>query len=313
MAGKGKIKVGLIYGGQSFEHEVSKMTAKSILDNIDREKFDVKEIYIPKDGKFDEKILDDINAAFLAVHGPNCEDGKLQQLLENRGIKYTGAGVKASRLNMDKVAQHEIFRSAGLNVTDYLIVKSTDDLAATGKKIEEKLGFPYFVKPNNGGSSVGMSRVVNINKLQEAISEALKLDNTLIIEKAVLEPTELEVAVLGNHDLTVSEPGEIIVPDDSYYSYENKYFDPYETIQVARIKPEIAGQIKEQAKIAYKATGCAGYARVDFLVDKKNKIFINEINTLPGFTKISMFPKMMAAKGISYKELITRIIELALE
>lgn len=154
-----KIKIGIIYGGESFEYDVSKMTAKSILENIDRELFDVKQIYIDKNGNFEENLLDNIDVAFLAVHGPNCEDGKLQQILENRGIKYTGPGVEASQINMDKILQHDYFKKAGLPVVEYRGFDKND--IDTIKEYVENIGMPVFVKPNNGGSSIGITELAN--------------------------------------------------------------------------------------------------------------------------------------------------------
>lgn len=304
-----KIKVGLIFGGASPEHEVSKMTAKSILDHIDLELFDVTEIYIDKNGKFDESLLSSIDVAFLAVHGPNCEDGKLQQFLEDRKIRYTGPGVEASRINMDKVLMHESFKKAGLPTVEFhSFNKSTlnqiDDYI---KKIE----LPIFIKPNNAGSSIGISRVKDIDNLQTAIYEAFNYDDQICIEKAVDNPREIELAVLGNDDLIISNPGEVISHGE-FYSYETKYFKPFETTTESKLTQNQIDELKDLAQKAYTATGCRGYSRVDFLLGS-GKIYLNEINTLPGFTSISMFPKLMEAVGIDYKTLITRIINLALQ
>lgn len=309
---KEKIKVGLLYGGQSFEHEVSKMTAESILENIDQDKFDVTKIYIDEDGNIDESLLKDIDVAFLAVHGPNCEDGKLQKYLEDRGIKYTGAGVEASKLNMDKIRMHDAFAKAGISVIKYFGGDKETYLSGIEKKITESFGYPVFVKANNAGSSVGVSKVSDASELKKAVEDALKWDNEIIIEQAVKNPREVEVAVLGNSDLTISEPGEVN-SDGQFYSYDAKYFHPFSTKTKAELSPEQIEQIKEMAEKAYESTGCKGYARIDFLIDEVGKIYLNEINTLPGFTKISMFPKLMADAGISYKYLITKIIYLALE
>lgn len=304
--------VGIIYGGQSFEHEVSKMTKESIVKNIDRELFDIQEIYIDKKGKFDKSLLNNIDVAFLAVHGPNCEDGKLQKYLDDQGIKYTGAGVEASKINMDKIKEHQLFEKAGLKVTEYMFFnnkKSVEDI------IESfiKFGFPVFVKPNNGGSSVGISKANNIGELKQSLKESFKYDTKVIVEKSVENHRELELAVLGNNDLIISDPGEIL-SNGKFYSYISKYFQPFKTDSRAKnlSKTQIE-KIKKMAETAYRCTKCQGYARVDFLLDQNGEIYINEINTLPGFTKISMFPKLMQELGITYKDLITRIINLAFE
>ncbi|MCX6811452.1 MAG: D-alanine--D-alanine ligase [Candidatus Berkelbacteria bacterium] len=309
---RGKIKVGLIYGGASFEHQVSKMTAKSIEQNIDRSLFEIIKIYIDKKGKFNCMLLKDIDIAFLAVHGPNCEDGKLQSYLEKKGIKYTGSRIETSKINMDKIRMHKAFNDEGINTVKYLGFKKNQTKAKIGEKIDEEIGFPCVIKPNNTGSSIGISKVEDFNGLRRAISLAFIYDKKIIIEEAIEEPRELEIAVLGNKRLILSEPGEILA-HGRVYSYQSKYFRPFKTKTVAEnLKKGQINQIKEMARKAYLVTGCRGYARIDFFRAKDGEIYINEINTLPGFTKISMFPKMMAAKGIKYKDLITRIINLVL-
>lgn len=304
-----KIKVGLIYGGASPEHDVSEMTADSVRENINKDKFEIKDIYIDKDGKFDESLLNDIDVAFLATHGPNCEDGRLQQCLEDQGIKYTGSGVDASRINMDKGLMHRTFKEAGLPTVEFEDFDKGEINKA--KKFAQNVGFPVFVKPNNAGSSIGVSPVKNLRGLGEAIALALEYDKKITIEKAIVFPREIEVAILGNSDLTISQPGEVLTHGD-FYSYENKYFKPFETTVSAALSPEKSEEIRQLAKKAYFSTGCRGYARVDFFLDEDN-IYLSEINTLPGFTPVSMYPKMMANIGISYQDLITKIIELALE
>jgi D-alanine-D-alanine ligase len=309
---KEKIKVGLIYGGASFEHEVSKMTAESIEDNIDRSIFKLINIYIDKKGKFDHRLLNDIEIAFLAVHGPNCEDGKLQSYLEKKGIRHTGSGVEASKINMDKVKMHQIFKDSGLKTVRFSGFTKNQAKAKIEQKINEEIGFPCFIKPNNTGSSIGVSKIEDFNGLKKAINLSFRYDNKIIIEEAVEEPRELEIAVLGNKQLILSQPGEILA-HGKVYSYQSKYFKPFKIKTVAaNLKRKETKQIKDMARKAYFSTGCRGYARIDFLMAKDGEIYINEINTLPGFTKISMFPKMMAAKGIKYKDLITRIINSAL-
>jgi D-alanine-D-alanine ligase len=307
-----KIKVGLIYGGESFEHEVSKMTADSILENIDQDKFEVTKMYINKDGHLDEKLLKDIEVAFLAVHGPNCEDGKLQKYLEGSGIKYTGSGVEASALNMDKIKMHDAFKKAGIPVVEYLGFDKKNGDSEIIEKTEREIGYPCFVKANNAGSSVGVSRASNIHELRQAILEAFKCDDQIIVEEAVKNPREIEVAVLGNDELTLSDPGEVS-SNGQFYSYDAKYFHPFNTEAKAELLPEQIKTIKEMAEKAYGSTGCKGYSRIDFLIDESGKIYLNEINTLPGFTKTSMFPKLMAGAGITYKDLISKIIYLALD
>lgn len=307
-----KLNVGVIYGGQSFEHEVSKMTAESILQNIDRDLFDIREIYIDKNGGFNEKLLDDIDVAFLAVHGPNCEDGKLQQYLEDREIRYTGSGVSSSKINMDKIRMHQRFEEAGLPVVKFIGFKKTNGDTEIIKKVETEIGYPCFIKPNNAGSSIGISMARNIHELREGILKAFKHDDQIIIEEAVKGSRDVELGVLGNFDLIISNPGEIVF-DEDFYNYNAKYFNDNTAVILEKLSDSIKEEMKEMATRAYKATNCMGYARIDFFLDQNERIFINEINTLPGFTASSMFPKLMKNRGIKYKELITRIINLALE
>lgn len=306
-----KKRVGLMYGGDSFEHEVSIMTAKSIYKNIDNDLFDVIKIFINKDGKFDCKLLKNIDVIFLAVHGPNCEDGKLQKILKKARIKYTGSGINASKLNMDKVKMHKAFKDANIPTVKYIGFKYDDDRNEIVRKIEKSIGYPCFVKPNNTGSSVGVSKANDKNELEQSVNKAFQYDQKIIVERAVDNFKDVEIGVLGNNALTISDPGEVIY-DDDFYTYNAKYFDRNTAIKYG-LDPLVKQKIKKMAEDAYKVTGCSGYARIDFFMDGNNHIFINEINTLPGFTESSMFPELMAKIGIGYKELVIKIIYLALE
>jgi D-alanine-D-alanine ligase len=307
-----KLKIGLIYGGDSFEHDISCLTAESILKNIDRDLFDVKEIYIPKSGKIDFDKLSDIDLAFLAVHGPNCEDGELQKVLEENNIKYTGSGVTASALNMNKAKMHSAFKNAGLPVVKYLSFTKFDSDTEIGAKTEAKIGYPCFIKPNNAGSSIGISKAKNIHELRLGIVKAFKYDDDITVEEAIKNPREIEIGILGNKELILSKPGEVL-SEGQFYSFDAKYSHPFKTTIKTNLGVEKILELKKIAERAYKTTGCCGYARIDFLLDEKENIFISEINTLPGFTKISQFPKLMEATGIKYKDLITKIINLAIE
>lgn len=310
---KKKINVGVLYGGASCEHEVSKMTAKSILKNIDRAKFNVLEIFVDKNGDFNHKNLNKINIAFLAFHGENYEDGKFQEYLDSRGVKYTGSGAEASQINMDKDLQKIYFAKAGLKTVDYLTIDGDASISETDERIVETLNYSCFIKPVNAGSSLGISKVSNKSDLKKAIIEANKIGTKIVAEKAVNKPRELEIAVLGNDNLIVSNLGEVLT-SGQFYSYETKYLKPFSTSTSPKnLSENLSRKIKDWAKKAYKITGCKGYARVDFFLDRKGELYINEINTLPGFTAISMFPKLMEASGINYKYLITKIIELGLE
>lgn len=306
-----KLKVGVLYGGDSCKHEVSCMTADSILKHIDQDKFDVAEICVDRQGNFDHKLLADIDIAFLAFHGENYEDGKFQEFLEAKKIKYTGSGVKASEINMNKELEKQHFRQAGLKTAEYITVSGKHSTKEIAKMIDETLDYPLIVKPVSMGSSLGMTKAGGEEDLVQALEEARKINDNIIIEKLIECPRELEVSILGNDNLIVSDPGEVITCGQ-LYTYETKYFKPFETTDKPKhLSKEVVAKIKDWAKKAYRATGCRGYGRVDFFLAPNGELYINEINTLPGFTKISMFPKLMQKVGISYKDLITRIIELA--
>ena len=308
-----KIIVGLIYGGKSVEHEASKMTAASIRENIDCRKFEVVEIYVDKKGKFKTDLLKTIKVAFLAWHGPNCEDGRFQKYLERRKIKYIGSGPEASRINLDKNLQKKYFQKAGLQTVEFFAVNNKIPLREINNKITNRFGYPCFIKPSNTGSSLGVAKCHCNSDLKEALKKAKRISRKIVVEQTIDNPREIEIAILGNRRLLISEPGEILT-HGKFYSYQAKYFKPFKTKTIAKnlTKKQIR-QIKTMAKKAYKITDCRGFARIDFFLTPNNKIYINEINTLPGFTKISMFPKMIKAKGVKYKDLITIIINLALK
>ena len=348
----GKIKVGIIFGGMSTENEVSVVSAGSILENIDREKYEVFPIYIDKEGKWYEykedgrkrtlgekvenideiqNIIDYIqklDVVFPVLHGLYGEDGTIQGLFELLKIPYVGCKVLASSVGMDKVYTKIVFEKAGINQTPYEYVrkyknkyiyvdKNFDekilDLKEIAKKITEKLEFPMFIKPSNSGSSVGVKKAENENELIENIEYASKFDNKILIEQGVIGK-EVECAVLGNEKVIASCVGEIKAADE-FYSYDAKYKNEESKTEIpANISEEISEEIRKEAIKAFKAIDGKGLSRVDFFVENKtNRIIINEINTMPGFTDISMYPKMFAKSGISYEKLITNLIELALE
>ena len=256
-----------------------------------------------------------IDVVFPVLHGKNGEDGTMQGLLEIAGIPYVGCKVLSSAACMDKDVCHTLLSGAGIAQVKWLtFLKGNTDFDAAEKAVEHELGWPVFVKPANAGSSVGISKVKSADMLKEAMELAFEHDVKIIIEEAVLSPIEVECAVLGNDELLVGGPGEI-VPADEFYSYDAKYFnDESETFLKARIDDSVAEEIRETAKRAYKVLGCSGLTRVDFLINgETGKIVLNEPNTLPGFTNISMYPKLIMSTGISYSELIDRLLELACE
>ena len=347
-----KIKVGVIFGGMSTENEVSVVSAGSILGNIDRKKFEVFPIYIDKQGKWYifiedgkkrelgaeveniieieniEEYLQKLDVVFPVLHGLYGEDGTIQGLFELLKIPYVGCRVLASSVGMDKVYTKIVFEKAGLNQTPYEYVRKYKDtyiyidknfnekildLKEIAKKITENLEFPMFVKPSNSGSSVGVKKAESEKELIENIEYASKFDNKILIEQGI-KGREIECAVLGNEEVIASCVGEIKSADE-FYSYDAKYKNEESKTEIpAEIPEEISEEIRKQAIKAFKAIDGKGLSRVDFFVeDKTNKIIINEINTMPGFTSISMYPKMFEKSGIPYRELITRLINLSLE
>ena len=260
--------------------------------------------------------IDNVDVIFPVLHGPYGEDGTLQGLLEMAGIAYVGAGVAASALGMDKLLFKDIARAHGLPVTPYLPIKRVvweERPEQVLGRIEAEIGYPCFVKPANLGSSVGITKAHDRSELIDALGEAARYDRKLLVEIAV-DAREIEVAVLGNDEPIASVPGEI-VPGNEFYDFAAKYLDGTSALLIpAPLPDDTALDIRRMAVQAYVATDCAGMARADFLLDRgTGTVYINEINTIPGFTPISMYPKLWAATGIPYAELIDRLIELAME
>lgn len=257
-----------------------------------------------------------VDVVFPVLHGPYGEDGTIQGLLELADIPYVGAGVLGSALGMDKALMKTVFKAKGLPVVDHLVIKRRDwetNSREVIQRIEKALGYPCFVKPANLGSSVGVSKVHGPAELPAALNLAARYDRKMLAERAV-DAREIECSVLGNDDPIASVPGEII-PCNEFYDYEAKYIaGESELIIPADLPPAVTQQVRHLAIEAFLALDCAGMARVDFLLDKKtDQIYISELNTIPGFTPISMYPKLWEASGIPYPELIDRLIELALE
>lgn len=255
-----------------------------------------------------------IDAVFPVLHGRNGEDGSMQGLLEIAGIPYVGCRVLSSALCMDKDVCHAVLKNAGVPQVKWLTFMKGCDLGEAFRAVTAELGYPVFVKPANAGSSVGITKAKSEAELDAAFDLAFANDRKIIVEAAVKNPIEVECAVFGNGELTVGGPGEI-VPADEFYSYDAKYFNAESKLYIpARLSEEKAEEIRETAKRAYRVLGCCGLTRVDFLVDRETgEVVLNEPNTLPGFTNISMYPKLMMAAGMSYKGLISGLIELAAE
>jgi D-alanine-D-alanine ligase len=313
-----KTRVAVIYGGRSGEHEVSLRSAKSIMDAMDPEKYKVLHFLISKEGRWSPRPIvpepggnQEIDVVFPALHGTFGEDGTLQGLLELAELPYVGAGVLASSVSMDKEVMKRLAKERGLPVVDYLVVRGPQLSDAEG--ICSQLGFPAFVKPANLGSSVGISKASNCAELKSAVELAASYDRKVIVERGILG-REFECAVLGNDQPMASVPCEIL-PSRDFYDYDDKYLlEQAQTVIPADLP---AGQTEELQRLAvecYRAVECEGMARVDFLLESATgRLYINEINTIPGFTSISMYPKMWEYSGIPMPKLIDRLIQLALE
>jgi D-alanine-D-alanine ligase len=371
-----RLRIGVLYGGRSGEHEVSLASAAAVFANLDRNRYEPVAIRIEKDGRWaladkpplatsaaevieqsrveaarqirtgrevhlvsrpsEETILSikrapeaspepteasvtglHLDVIFPVLHGPYGEDGTIQGLLELANVPYVGAGVAASALGMDKALMKVMFAAHGLPVCDYQVVlrrdweRQSDTIAAD---LERRLRFPMFVKPANLGSSVGISKAKNQTSLRDAMDLAGSFDRKIVIEAAVPDAREIECAVLGNDEPQTSVPGEVI-PSREFYDYEAKYLDEgSKTVIPADLPAALAEEIQRLSVAAFQALDCAGTARVDFLLSRDSgAVVLNEVNTIPGFTTISMYSKMWEASGVSYPALIDRLVELALE
>ena len=342
-----KIRVGVIYGGKSGEHEVSIASAASVMKHLDRAKYDAVPIHIGKDGRWAlaaqaptaisaAEVLKQAKTAALQVvdpttvvsgsgldvifpvlHGPYGEDGTVQGLLELANVPYVGSGVLGSAVGMDKAVMKTLFAAAGLPIVPHLTVLRREwqkDGAGITARVRDGLKYPVFVKPANLGSSVGISKAKSDAELGDAMTLALDFDRKVVIEAGVPNAREIECAVLGNDDPITSLPGEI-VPSGEFYDYHAKYIGGSSTeIIPAKLSDEQVREIQRLAVEAFRSVDGAGLSRVDFLLSRDNgEMYLNEVNTMPGFTTISMYPKMWEASGLKYPDLIDRLITLALE
>ncbi len=365
-----KLRVGIIYGGRSGEHEVSIASAAAVVQNLDKQRYEAIPIRIEKDGRWiiadrlpvsssaaeviehsrtntahrlgrggreahliahpgDEQMITidrgatpaitglALDVVFPVLHGPYGEDGTVQGLLELANIPYVGAGVLASAVGMDKAVAKLVFAARGLPQTNYLVVLRNEWKSApanTTAAVASALGYPVFVKPANLGSSVGISKAKREADLAAAIDLAAEFDRKIVIEAAVPNAREIEIAVLGNDSPEVSVPGEVI-PSREFYDYQAKYLDDdSRTVIPADLPADVVTEVQRLAIEVFRAVDCAGMARVDFLMDRTTeKLYVNEINTIPGFTTISMYSKMWAASGLAYPDLLDRLVSLARE
>ena len=348
-----KINLAVLFGGASSEHEVSRMSVTSILANLNREKYRIIRIGIQKDGGWwlyqgpDEAILNGdwekdpgncrctlsydpatpgivtengqlipVDVAFPVLHGKNGEDGTVQGAFELHGIPYVGCGVLASAVCMDKGVTNTLLQAAGIPEADFIWFYTEDYQETPARYLQEcagKLGFPVFVKPANAGSSVGVSKARSEEELKAAIQTASKEDGKIVVEAAV-DGIEVECAVLDNSHPVASCVGEI-VPPDGFYGYDSKYLNNTSSLYIPeRIHEEAVKKVRERAVQAFRLLGCSGLARVDFFVRRSDgEVLLNELNTLPGFTSISMYPKLFGHDGVPYPELLDRLIQLAVE
>lgn len=345
-----KIKLAVVFGGMSTEHDVSIVSGTSVIKNLDKTKYDIYPIYIGKTGywyiytptkrvyKVGDSIdnisslsnpiqyLSQMDCIFPVLHGLYGEDGSIQGLFELTNVPYVGCKVLASSISMDKVYTKIIFEKAGLDQAKYIYIRENngkyiyvdekfDEIICTLEQvtgiIEEKLKYPMFIKPSNSGSSVGISKAKNKDELKEAVTYATQFDKKILIEEAI-KGRELECAVLGNEEVQASCIGEVLSAEE-FYSFDSKYNNNESKTQIpADLPTEISEEIRRKAIKAFKAVNGRGLSRVDFFVEQgTNRIIINEINTLPGFTDISMYPKLFETSGINYSQLLDKLIELA--
>ena len=337
-----KIKLGIIYGGKSTEHEVSIRSASSVFDALRKDKYELELIYITKDGQWllandkkevkiidqtkgreilvspasgltvDNKVLE-IDAVLPILHGTAGEDGTIQGLLELANIPFAGCSVRSSAVCMDKDMTKRLLQENGIETAAGIMVNYFEQDQVNYKDVETKLGLPMFIKPVNQGSSVGVSKVTNESEFYQALELAFNFDSKVMIEKGI-DGREIEVSVLGDEELFVSVPGEI-VSNTEFYSYDSKYLDDDGAVLniPANLDDEVQKRIQDIAKKTFRTLDCEGIARVDVFLEQSGKIIVNEVNTLPGFTSISMYPKLLEVSGIPYADLLDQLVTLALK
>ena len=351
-----KIRVGILFGGRSAEHEVSLQSAKSVIDAIDKEKYEVVPLAICKNGTWfsptsipyilnhdnpklvklnrmgedialvpgnnnqqlvaldAKKAINKVDVIFPILHGTYGEDGSIQGLCRMANIPFVGANIIGSAVGMDKDVSKRLLKAADIPIADFLVFNKMDKREIIYSHVKSKIGTPLFIKPANLGSSVGIKKVYNEKDFYEAVEHAFQFDNKIVIEENI-SGREIECSVLGNESPIVSVPGEIIPRKGDFYSYEAKYIDESgaELKIPAKLPIDVAKAVRNLAIKSYKVLCCDGMARVDSFITEDYKIYINEINTIPGFTSISMYPKLWEATGIPYSELIERLINLAID
>jgi D-alanine-D-alanine ligase len=333
-----KIKIGVIFGGRSGEHEVSLVSAESVMNALDKKKYEVIPLGITKAGEWvtgrskllelfkkgkikkgsrlPPEILKKVDVVFPVLHGTYGEDGTIQGLFEMLNVPYVGAGVLGSAVGMDKVVQKQLCEQAGLPIVKYVWFLKEEwakKRINVLRHIEKALKYPCFIKPANMGSSVGISKAKNRRELIVGINLAARYDSKILVEQAVPNVREIECSVLGNNEPIASLPGEVVASGE-FYDYNAKYVDGRsKTVIPAHLSKRSVETVRKLACHVFEVTNCLGMARVDFLLDnKRQKIYVNEINTIPGFTSISMYPKLWEASGLSYPNLLNALVDLAL-
>jgi D-alanine-D-alanine ligase len=359
-----KLRIGVVFGGRSGEHEVSLASARSVLAAIDRTRYEVVPMGIAKDGQwlvggdplralaeaagvtlalplpaptFDSggsggagatglsrvatagglpaATAAGLDVVFPVLHGPYGEDGTLQGLLELADLPYVGAGVLASAVGMDKATMKAVFQAHGLPIVPHLVARDhewAEGAATIARRVAAELGYPCFVKPANLGSSVGISKVENPARLATAVEEAFRHDRKILVERGIVA-REIEVSVLGNDHPEASVPGEVL-PGKDWYDYEAKYTEGIAKLMIpAVLAAPVAEEFRRFAVAAFRAVDAAGLARVDFFLEGDERIWVNEINTMPGFTQTSAYPRLWEASGLPYPQLVDRLVTLALE
>ncbi len=351
---KRKLRVAVLFGGKSAEHEISILSARNIVEAMDKKKYEIVAIGIDKEGRwfhderreflsadgpsrvacprerdsaavvpgaprvplirvFPRRALGAVDVVFPVLHGPFGEDGTVQGLLRTADVPFVGAGVLGSAVGMDKDVMKRLLRDAKIPTADFLVFHRKSSTPLDFGSIRRRIGLPFFVKPANLGSSVGISKVSGRQAFDAAVKEAFRFDDKILVEEFI-QGREIECSVLGNENPMASLPGEIITSHD-FYSYDAKYIDEKgaQLVIPAKLPQRTVSAVQRTAIRTFKALCCEGMARVDFFLRPNAEVMVNEINTIPGFTKISMYPKLWEASGISYARLIDRLIQLALD
>jgi D-alanine-D-alanine ligase len=307
---KKKLKIAVFFGGKSAEHEVSVQSASNVIKALDKEKYQITPIKINKDGNFNIAKIENFDVVFPVLHGPFGEDGSMQGLLKLAGVPFVGPSVLGSAVGMDKDVMKRLFREAGIPIGKFMVLHSGEKVSFT--KIKKELGLPVFVKPANLGSSVGIHKVKNEKEWANAIKDAFQYDSKLVIEKNIIG-REIECSVLGNEKPVASIPGEIIA-NQEFYSYDAKYINKGSVAEIpAKIDKKTIKKVQEMAVRVFQTLCCEGMGRVDFFLKDNGEVIVNEINTLPGFTSISMYPKLWEANGLPLPKLLDKLVLLAIE